>query len=281
VRTINRFLLHRPLATFFLLAYGISWALELPALLQHDQGGKSLADGALFLFLGSFGPSLAALMLTAFGGGTAGVKKLLKGYLPWRADFIWYLIALYGFLALGLLTILLLDVASPQDVLSRLPLALVSVPANALTTFLILGPLGEELGWRGFALPRLQAGRTALEASVKLGLLWAFWHLPLMRFAEWRGDLSLGAFVVLYPLYIIALTIIFTCVYNHTRASIMVATVLHSAFNYTLFFLDQTFSFTQYDPLLVQAVVTGLLWCVAVALIGAYGPDLQPRAGRR
>jgi membrane protease YdiL (CAAX protease family) len=280
VTSIKQLLLRRPLLTFFLLAYGLSWALELPALLPHAQSENSLADGALFLFLGSFGPSLAALILTASRDGRAGVKTLLKGYLPWRAAFVWYVIALYGFLVLGLLTILLLDVASPQDLLSRLPLALVSVPANALTTFLILGPVGEELGWRGFALPRLQAGRTALEASVKLGLLWAFWHAPLMRFAEWRGDLSLGAFVVLYPLYIIALTIIFTWVYNHTQASILVATVLHSAFNYTLFFLDKTFKFAQYDPLLVQGVVTGLFWCVAVALIGVYGPDLRPRTGR-
>jgi len=73
VRSIKYLLLRRPLPAFFLLAYGLSWALELPALLQHDQSGNSLADGALFLFLGSFGPLLAALILTASSVGTAGV----------------------------------------------------------------------------------------------------------------------------------------------------------------------------------------------------------------
>ncbi len=270
-------LLRRPLLTFALLACGISWALELPAVLQVYQGGKSLADGALFLFLGSFGPGLAALILSALQGGRAGVKALLQGYLPWRAGFAWYLIALYGFGVLGLLAILLLGVASLQDVLSQLPRALVNIPAHALTTFLILGPLGEELGWRGYALPRLQAGRTALDASLMLGLLWAVWHAPLMLFSEWRGDLPLGGFLLLYPLYIMALSVIFTWVYHSAQASILVVTVLHAAFNYTIFFLDKSFRFTRYDPFVVQGVIAALCGCIAIALIAVYGPDLWPR----
>jgi len=265
------------LLTFALLACGISWTLELPAVLQAHSSGKSLADGALFLFLGSFGPGLAALILSAVQGGRAGVKALLQGYLPWRADFAWYLIALYGFWVLGLLAILLLGVASLQDVLSQLPRALVNIPAHALTTFLILGPLGEELGWRGYALPRLQAGRAALYASLILGLLWAVWHAPLMLFSEWRGDLPLAGFLLLYPLYIMALSVIFTWVYHSAQASTLVATVLHAAFNYTIFFLDKSFRFARYDPFVVQGVIAALLWCVAIALIAMYGPELRPR----
>jgi membrane protease YdiL (CAAX protease family) len=189
----------------------------------------------------------------------------------WRVGFLWYLIALYGFLVLGLLGIMLYGVASPQEVLSKLPQALINVPVNVLI-FVFLGPLGEEMGWRGYALPRLQNGQNALSASVVLGVLWAFWHSPLMVSSEWRSDLPIGAFLIAYPLYIIPLAIIFTSVYNHTGGSVLITTVLHGAFNYTVFALNGTFRFTRYDPLVVQWAINGLLWSVAIALIVISGP---------
>jgi membrane protease YdiL (CAAX protease family) len=266
-----------PVLAFFVLAYGISWALWLPAVLARFQRGMRLEDGTLYLLLGNFGPFLAALVLTTASDGVSGVKALLKRLVHWRVGFLWYVIALYGFLVLGLLVILLFGVADLQDVLSEVPLAVIAVPANALTSFLVLGPLGEELGWRGYALPRLQAGYSGLTASVLLGILWAFWHSPLMLFPEWRNDVSIGFFLILYPLYIIPLAIIFTWVYNHVSGSVLVTMVLHSAFNYTVYFLDNTFEFSRYHPLAVQGVVSGLSWLVAVVLIGTFGPDLGLR----
>jgi membrane protease YdiL (CAAX protease family) len=274
VPSIKNFLIRHPLVTFFFLAYSISWLIELPVILAYLHKGARLGDGTLLLFLGSFGPSVAALILTAVSEGSAGVKALLERLSPWRASLLWYAIALYGFLALGLLAITLWGVSSARDVLSQLPFALVAVPVNALTSFLVLGPLGEELGWRGYALPRLQAAYGALGASGMLGLLWAFWHAPLMLFPEWRGGLPVGAFLAVYPLYTIPLTIIFTWAFNGSSESVLIATVFHAAFNYTVFFLNQRFALGEYDTLQLLGVMSGLFWLVAVALIAFYGPGL-------
>ncbi len=274
MNAVRDILLRRPLAAFFVLACGISWTVWLPAVWAHLQQGAGLEEGALLLFLGGFGPFAAALILSATSDGTVGVKALLKRLVQWRVDFAWYVVALYGFPALGLLTMVISAVASPQEVLSQGPTVLVAIPAYALTSFLVLGPLGEELGWRGYALPRLQVGCTALAASVILGLMWALWHAPLVLLPEWRNDLPVAPFLVLYPLYIIALTIIFTWVYNGAAGSVLITMVLHASFNYTIFFLNRTFGLSRYGPLAVQAVGVGVLWLVAGVLIAASGPKL-------
>lgn len=277
MNTIKNVLNRHPVGAFFVLACGVSWVMWLPGVVARLQSQTSLEDARLFFTLGSFGPSLAALLLTAASGGKAGVSALLRRLLRWHVGFPWYLVALYGFLALGSLSIMLLGVASPRDVLPKLPVALINVPVSALTVFLFLGPLGEELGWRGYALPRLQADHGALSASVILGLLWAFWHAPLMVFPEWRSDLPIGGFLMAYVLYIIPLTIIFTWVYNQTGGSVLITMVFHSAFNYTVYALDNTFHFTRYDPLVVHWAINGLLWSVAVLLIGVFGPTRLSR----
>jgi membrane protease YdiL (CAAX protease family) len=274
VQSIKNALIRHPLVAFFLLAYAISWLIELPVILAHLQNGAGLGDGTLLLFLGSFGPSLAAVILTAASEGSAGVRALLGRLLPWRVSLVWILIALYGFLALGLPAITLLGAASVSEVLAQLPLALVAVPVNALTSFLVLGPLGEELGWRGYALPRLQAAYGALAGSGVLGLLWAYWHAPLMLFPEWRGDLPVGAFLIVYPLYTIPLTIIFAWVFNGSGGSVFVTTALHAAFNYTVFFLNRRFDLGRYDALPLLAVMSCLFWLVALGLSAVYGPRL-------
>lgn len=274
-------MVRHPLLVYFALAYGISWLLWLPAILGHLQGHLHFEDAAIFLFLGSFGPLLSALATAALSGGRAGVRAWAKGLLRWRVSVVWYLVALYGFPALGMLTVALLRVASLSDVLSRLPHGVLFIPVNALTTFLITGPLGEEPGWRGFALPRLQVDRGALSASTILGLLWAFWHSPLMLIPEWRNDVPLGAFLILYSLYFIALAIVFTWVYNGASRSALITTVLHGSFNYTIFFLNDRYGFTRYGSATVQAVSVAVLWAVAALLIGFTGTSLGAEGATR
>ena len=113
------------------------------------------------------------MIVSAASEGRAGVRRLLERLLPWRASVAWTLIALYGFLALGLPAITLLGVASVSEALAQLPLALVAVPLNALTSFLVLGPLGEELGWRGLLVPELSKITGFLQLSLISGVIWA------------------------------------------------------------------------------------------------------------
>lgn len=277
MKTLVRIAERRPLLAFFVLAYAVSWLLWLPAVVAHVDRQADMADGRLCLFLGNFGPLLAALILSAPLTGKQGLQALLQRFFRWRVGAGWYVIALYGFLAVGAPAAVLLGAAAAGELLSWLPLALVNIPVQALTTFLVLGPLGEELGWRGYALPRLQAQYGGLASSVILGALWALWHAPLLLFPEWRNGLPIGVFLLLYPLYIIPLSIIFTWVYNHTGGSVLIAMLLHSAFNYTVFSLDNRFELVRYDSLAVMGVMAGLLWLVAFVLIAVFGSGLGPR----
>lgn len=273
VDTIRKGITRHSLSAYFLLAFGISWLSWLPAILDYYQGGGHSRDSTTYLIIGSYGPALAALTVSASSCGVTGVKRLLKRLLPEGAGIRWYLAALYGPLLIGLPMILVLGIAGPSPVLSKLPIALVYVPLFGLTAFLIQGPLGEELGWRGYALPQLQRGHGPLVASVILGVIWALWHFPLMLLPGWRGELPIGLFLVLYILYIVPLSIIFAWVYNHSNESVLVTTILHAAFNYTLFVLKQTFGFAQDDPLRVQVILDSLLWSVAIGLFLMSGRD--------
>ena len=131
------------------------------------------------MLLGGLGPLLAALGVTAHELGGAGVRALLGQLLRWRVHPGWYAVALLGSVALALaqvaLVVLLTGAALPP---LPPPSRWLAVPIAFLMTVLLRGGLYEEVGWRGYALPRLQRRWGALPASLLLGLIWACWHLP-------------------------------------------------------------------------------------------------------
>jgi uncharacterized protein len=170
-------LLHRyPLVFYFLLAFGFSWAYELTVYRVLLTPGFSLRG--LLLDLGfTLGPTLAAFLMTAVTQGRAGIRQLLSRYVLWRVGIPWYLLVLLGVPALLLILILLLPgalAAFHLPGLSFWPTYLIGY----LTILVIGGPLGEEAGWRGFALPRLQQRSGPLVGTLILGVLWGLWHLP-------------------------------------------------------------------------------------------------------
>ncbi len=223
------------LVAFFLLAYAISWSLWLPA--AAWQGALPAPAPLVLVFLGSFGPTLAAILLTAATGGRPGLRDLLGRLRLWRVGPLAYLPVLLGpavvvLCAVGLHA--LLGGAAPgfsDQVPAGLPLYVV-LPALVPIFLLGLvfgGPLGEEIGWRGYALPRLQTGRSPLRASLILGALWGDWHLPLF----WIAGISQAAMPLLpFLLWTVALSICFTQVYDHTRGSLLIAVLFHHAVNF-------------------------------------------------
>ena len=104
----------------------------LPAVLAHLQRGADLGDRAPLLFLGSFGPLAAALIVAAGSGGADGIRLWWKALTRWRVGLGWYALALYGFPALGLLAILVLGASDLKAVLAEISRMLLLVPANAL-----------------------------------------------------------------------------------------------------------------------------------------------------
>ena len=149
-----------PLIAFFLLAYVLTWWIY-----------PLLTFSPLLGLFGLFGPALAAIIMAAVTGGKPGVKALFSRVVLWRIGLPWYMIAL------GLPTVLSIATAG----LSYLLGASESIQAGALTVLelvLFVLVVGEELGWRGYALPLLLEKRSAVTASLILGVLWGLWHLP-------------------------------------------------------------------------------------------------------
>ena len=237
-----------PLFAYFVLAYAFSWIMV-----------ALLPVSFIFALLAVFGPTLAALIVTALTDGRIGVGNLLRRVVQWREGIIWYATAIgiplfIAVLALGI-----------WSWYSGAVFALNSGTSVGLTAVLAALVVGEEIGWRGFALPRLQQRFNGLTASLILGILWAGWHLangtiPGLQ-AYWTG---FPAFL----LFVVTQTIVFTWLANHTHASVLLAWILHASINVTLslFFLgDQV----------VQWWLAGLVFGI-IALIGVVlkGPNL-------
>ena len=151
----------------------------------------------------------------------------------------------------------------PPEVLRIGPLVL--LPIFFLTQLLISSPMGEEIGWRGYALPRLQATRSALMTSVILGVLWQLWHVPKMV-AE--GMTLSEAFSPWGIFGAVAVTILFTWVYNNTKGSLLLALLFHTSLNVTGAFL------TAVDASVLNLVLT---WIVVGVIIAAAGPRYLSR----
>ena len=125
--------------------------------------------------------------MTGITEGMIGIRRLLRRYVLWRVEFRWYLFVLLGLPAIELMGAIIVPGALASFDPTKLPALLISYVPFFVITFLLGGPLGEEPGWRGFALLRLQPLHGPLIGSLILGVLWASWHLPLFWSGVWSG----------------------------------------------------------------------------------------------
>jgi hypothetical protein len=262
------------LAVYFALAFVLAWVFWVPAALSEQGAVGGSPPTALLVVLGTFAPSVAAVLVAARKGG-AGTRALLGQLLRWRVGPGWYAVALFGPAALMLVAIGLhvaLGGAVPDfPEPSRWPL----VAVNLVLVLLVGGPLGEELGWRGFALPRLQARHGALRASVVLGVVWALWHLPLFAVpGAPQGQVPFLLFVA----QAVALSVFFAWAYNGSAGSLPIVLLLHASVNTWAGALRILPEAT--GSLLPWILATALACLVAVALVLAYGSSTLSRAPR-
>ena len=215
-------LLRYPLAAYLALAYGLSWLILVPAGL----GLIPESAGDVLSWVPPFGPALAAFIVTGALGGRAAMGQRLRRLGQWRVGVRWYLLVLAGIPLIELLGAFAVLGAVPLDDLARSwPVILTRYLPTVVLIFLFTG-LGEEPGWRGFALPRLQERHGPLAGTAVLAVVWTMWHLPNLLFGGWTG-LSYALWVVLT----VASAFIYTWVYNHTGGSILLAALLHGAIN--------------------------------------------------
>ncbi len=173
------------------------------------------------------GPFLAAFVMTGAIEGREGVGPFLRRFVLWRVGFRWYLFTFVGVPVIAVLSVVVIPgvLGSFQGLGALAPLSLLGIFVYVL---FLGGALGEEPGWRGFALPRLQSVHGPLLGTLILGPLWALWHLPLF-FTPWN---ELTAFnVVVFVLATTCLAIMYTWVFNNTEGSVLIAVLLHASFN--------------------------------------------------
>jgi len=220
-----------PLFFFFLMSYAFSWIILIPYLLSV--WGILKGNFSFLYILKPFaGPTLAAIIMTGVTEGKEGLLRLRQRLGQRRAGWQWYLLILLGIPALILLGIVIQPgtLASFQGLTPRL---LVTYPLYFFVVFFGVA-LPEEIGWRGFALPRMQPRYGPLWGTLLLGVLWAFWHLLFFLTPGHGGGpgTSVATFLTSFSyffLMVMAFAILFTWVFNHTHGSVFIANLLHAA----------------------------------------------------
>jgi len=229
---------------YFVLAFAFTWFFWGLAVLGA-RGVIPTLPG--FMVLGTFGPMVAAIVLTAQESGRAGMRYLLVRVVCWRVSPVWYVVALLGPILLYLAA-MALNVA-----------------------------LGEEVGWRAYALPALQARYGALLASVILGVIWALWHLP--QFFNPDTIYSNLPFILQLVLQV-PFAILITWVYNSTRGSVLMVMLLHAVFNAGGQLWKTIPEYSVRPPsaagaaaqtVHINLMITIVLWVAAVVIVLAYG----------
>jgi membrane protease YdiL (CAAX protease family) len=269
-----------PVAIGFLLMFALTWPLDLGLAAQSRGLLPFHIPPILGLFVG-YGFVATSLIMTGVASGRAGIVALLRRLLIWRVGLPWYGVVLFGAAAIDLVAIgihVLLGGAMP-DFAQPFARQLIGPSLNlwlGALVFLVYQVLanGEEFGWRGYALPRLQARYSALVASLIIGAIWAFWHLPKFLTAGDAHDYSFWFFA----LHEIGLAILFTWVLNNTRGSLLMALLFHAALNTADIFL----------PIIPTAggdtrsmlIAMGLHCVSALVVVIVAGPNLgrQPAA---
>ncbi len=239
--SFRRLISGHPLVAYFILAYAGTWLLDLPAVLGKNGLGllpftlPFLLFAVLFVLSSFAGPTLAAFLVTALTQGKPGVLHMLRRYVQWRVGIRWYLFVFLGYIALNLLAAsVFLGVGPFLAFFQKWPLLFTSY-LPAILVFPGIITWGEEPGWRGFALPRLQQKYGPLVGSLILGCLHGVWHLPIFLIPFFNGPFEpshLLSFAT-NTLAIMMITLIWTWVFNNTKGSILMAVFNHAAFNAT------------------------------------------------
>jgi membrane protease YdiL (CAAX protease family) len=214
----------RALVLWFALTLLISWGIWIPLMLI---GSRAASENGLVARLAVSGPTLAAFVVVLREGGWRGLRELLRGLTVWRVGVVWYLIALLLPSAFGIAA-LAIEAALGGGWRGLGVWTDWSWYPVGFWMVLLGGPLGVEIGVRGFAQGRLQAaGCTALVASLIAGASHAIWHLPTLAPGGSEAGLPVGWFFVMT----VTLGVLAGWVYNNTRGSTLLALVVHTGAN--------------------------------------------------
>jgi membrane protease YdiL (CAAX protease family) len=259
-------------STFFALTFALSWAIWIPLnLSQSKLVPWHLSEGliAIVRLVGVLMPATAALLLAVRARGRAGASELLGRLAIWRVGWQWWLAAALVQPGLAAVLGLLYNALGGQPPIApAAPLSLAALAVQAF--FLLIATLGEEIGWRGVALPALQQRYGPAAASLVLGLVWATWHLPfwiLLGTLQTRG----AGYLALNYLLIVPTSVYITWFYNHGRGSLLLPVAYHLGFNLVnVLWLPVTSNASAFAWLIAAE------WVLALLLLPRLAPRRQP-----
>lgn len=235
---------NNPLVWFFLFTLAFSWVLGFPAALAPEKYGG-------LEFLSTFGPALAAFLVGGVTEGRNGIKKLLQSLFQWRVRWVWYLVVLFGPALTMAVATLLYTIWNRSFSLAKIGTSLSLFPQHvtvliAVSLFIFVSIWGEEIGWRGFALPKLQRQYHPILASLILGAIWVVWHLPLF-FTAGSVHVEMG-----FPFFFFATlgySILYSWIFNGANESVFIICMLHAVNNATV-----TYAMLFFKPLITEPV---------------------------
>ena len=221
--------------------------------------------------LGALSAGLAGIILAVVEGRKGGLRELLGRFLVWRVGIQWWALTLLFAIIPSVAALYLFNLlGGPPVNWSGLPPLYTIVPMFIFLT--IAAGIGEEFGWRGFLLPRLQTRHNALVSSLIVGVVWATWHIPLF-FTKGTFQYNLQSqngllpAILGYSIFVIATSIQFAWVFNNTKGSVLLAAVFHGASNTWGGYIDVYRG--HFGGILTFMVVSALISILIVLIAGA------------
>ena len=270
-----------PLWAYLIVAYVFSWALWLVLVVTTPPDAMQEGISSTFILLaalGGIGPSLAGIVATAIVDGKEELRDLFARLRRWRVGIGWYAAALLSTPIVGLATLVVeralgMPTTSLEGMKATLPVSLI---------WPVFAALGEEFGWRGFYLPRLQKRHSALGSSIIVAVAWGLWHLPtqVLAFRQYGLLVILAHLLVDNIAVLIAITTVMTWVHNNTRQSMLLMILFHYGITATAQ-ISSGVTMSVADGLWHGLVYAALYWLVALVVIAIAGPKRLVREARR
>ncbi|HSB01759.1 MAG TPA: type II CAAX endopeptidase family protein [Anaerolineales bacterium] len=267
-----RFIKSHSLVIGIVLMFLLTWPIDL----AHSGVLHFEVPFVIYIFLG-WGFVLASITMTGLTLGREGVKALLKRFLIWRVGWKWYLVTflLYPVIMISAVLLNAAFTRTPIDFSQAFAHKIFGPSANLLVLilpFLVFEAVanGEEIGWRGYVLPRLQAKHSAFVSSLIVGVIWGVWHFP--KFLVPGNDSSFALFM----LKVMADAILYTWLFNNTKGSLLLATLFHASSNTAGVFLPiaNTVTGNNMGTLILQ-VLFQIVAAIVVVMIA--GPERLSR----
>jgi membrane protease YdiL (CAAX protease family) len=262
-----------PVAAFFIGAYAYTWIISAPAFVMEESWTPWI-----LIYIGSFGPPISAAVVTWLQGES--VRAWARQIGRWRVSWRWWLAAFGLPVAIVLATTgILVAVGGPVDPaqLSASPVLIAIIFVFGLT---VSGGLNEEPGWRGFAQPHLNERYSALTASLIIGIVWAFWHLPYFVIPITPHSSFTLVNQVGWFLGIVLLSVILAWAYNNT-GSVLIVMVLHAMVNTADVLLPLAPDQIVRDGILIESAVAkvtvtqvAVQVLVVLLIVASFGPRL-------